>query len=357
MTDPRQDVNPNASVRRRRPRGGRRLPMNLAVTYGPIVTCQTRRSRGPGFAPRASSPVRGRWCGPGTGGPECGRVRPPMASTRAIGRADLPMVVSRKTPSCMASAMVVGRWVIRFAGGGGAEGLFTDGKRHGYWVIRQHGGIMEGPYVDGRRHGHWVVRGWGRGRRPIIHVSWDDAKAYADWLTRETGEPYCLLSEPNGSTQRVRARRLDTVGATSLAAIARILKPVTAIDTTNKRRRPTLSRQTGWDFTTPTGTCGSGSRTAGTGPTEARRPTAAHGLPVRLRRARKARRKLDRHSPSSPSIRAPKLEQVREPQALRSRVPQCTDARPVNSSVMRMTGPPVQSNLDAIVELERQPAL
>ncbi len=37
--------------------------------------------------------------------------------------------------------------------------------------------------------------GWSRGRRPVIHVSWDDAKAYADWLAQETGEWYRLLSE------------------------------------------------------------------------------------------------------------------------------------------------------------------
>ncbi len=37
--------------------------------------------------------------------------------------------------------------------------------------------------------------GWGRGRRPVIRVSWDDAWAYADWLTAQTGEQYRLLSE------------------------------------------------------------------------------------------------------------------------------------------------------------------
>jgi len=37
--------------------------------------------------------------------------------------------------------------------------------------------------------------GWGRGRQPVINVSWDDAKAYLSWLTRKTGKTYRLLSE------------------------------------------------------------------------------------------------------------------------------------------------------------------
>ena len=37
--------------------------------------------------------------------------------------------------------------------------------------------------------------GWGRGRRPVINVSWDNAKAYVAWLSRKTGEEYRLLSE------------------------------------------------------------------------------------------------------------------------------------------------------------------
>ena len=37
--------------------------------------------------------------------------------------------------------------------------------------------------------------GWGRGRRPVINVSWQQAVAYAKWLAEQTGKPYRLPSE------------------------------------------------------------------------------------------------------------------------------------------------------------------
>jgi formylglycine-generating enzyme required for sulfatase activity/curved DNA-binding protein CbpA len=38
--------------------------------------------------------------------------------------------------------------------------------------------------------------GWGRGNRPVINVSWDDAtKEYLPWLSRKTGKSYRLLTE------------------------------------------------------------------------------------------------------------------------------------------------------------------
>ncbi len=37
--------------------------------------------------------------------------------------------------------------------------------------------------------------GWGRGKRPIINVSWNDAQAYIKWLNEQTGESYRLPTE------------------------------------------------------------------------------------------------------------------------------------------------------------------
>ena len=36
---------------------------------------------------------------------------------------------------------------------------------------------------------------WGRGKRPVINVSWHDAVAYTRWLSKETGHKYRLPSE------------------------------------------------------------------------------------------------------------------------------------------------------------------
>jgi formylglycine-generating enzyme required for sulfatase activity len=38
-------------------------------------------------------------------------------------------------------------------------------------------------------------QGSGRGKRPVIDISWEKAKAYVNWLSRKTGKRYRLLSE------------------------------------------------------------------------------------------------------------------------------------------------------------------
>ena len=50
--------------------------------------------------------------------------------------------------------------------------------------------------ADGGCNGYKPAdQGWGRGRRPIINVSWDDIKTYLAWLSRKTGKAYRPLTE------------------------------------------------------------------------------------------------------------------------------------------------------------------
>ena len=37
--------------------------------------------------------------------------------------------------------------------------------------------------------------GYGRGTKPVINVSWDDAQQYVAWFSKMTGQPYRLLTE------------------------------------------------------------------------------------------------------------------------------------------------------------------
>lgn len=80
----------------------------------------------------------------------------------------------------------------------------TEGPLHTVTIARQFAvGQFEATFdewdacvADGGCNGYSPPdQGWGRGRRPVIGVSWIDAKAYVAWLSKKTGKPYRLLSE------------------------------------------------------------------------------------------------------------------------------------------------------------------
>nr|VFK12724.1 MAG: Formylglycine-generating enzyme, required for sulfatase activity, contains SUMF1/FGE domain [Candidatus Kentron sp. LFY] len=62
-------------------------------------------------------------------------------------------------------------------------------------------GVTEVTFADYDRFARATGRklpddeGWGRDRRPVIDVSWNNATAYAQWLSGETGEKYRLPTE------------------------------------------------------------------------------------------------------------------------------------------------------------------
>jgi formylglycine-generating enzyme required for sulfatase activity len=37
--------------------------------------------------------------------------------------------------------------------------------------------------------------GWGRGRQPVVNISWEEARQYVAWLSRKTRKNYRLLTE------------------------------------------------------------------------------------------------------------------------------------------------------------------
>jgi len=84
--------------------------------------------------------------------------------------------------------------------GSDAKGA-SEGPRHrvelpGYWL-----GLTEVTFDQFdefcRKTGRPLPsdQGWGRGKRPVINVSWRDAVEYCTWLARETGLPFRLPSE------------------------------------------------------------------------------------------------------------------------------------------------------------------
>jgi formylglycine-generating enzyme required for sulfatase activity len=87
-----------------------------------------------------------------------------------------------------------------------AAGEFMMGRR----VLGQHKVTISQPFAASKFHVRFAdwdacvsvggcpqVRDfrWGRGTKPVIDVSWDDAQQYVAWLSRMTGRPYRLLTE------------------------------------------------------------------------------------------------------------------------------------------------------------------
>lgn len=102
------------------------------------------------------------------------------------------------------------------SGGKGPEmvvvspGKFTMGNKRRPFTSPEHKITIDRPYAIGAHEvtfndydryakatGHSLPsdENWGRGNRPVINVSWQDARDYAEWLSGQTGQKYRLASE------------------------------------------------------------------------------------------------------------------------------------------------------------------
>ena len=104
---------------------------------------------------------------------------------------------------------------------------------------------------------------WGRGQMPAINVSWNDAKQYAAWLSRVTGQRYRLLTEAEWEY----AARGGGATRYSWAIVPAKVKPIaTAAEANGIFDKPpprAHSNQTRSGSTTCRATSGSGSKTLG----------------------------------------------------------------------------------------------
>jgi formylglycine-generating enzyme required for sulfatase activity len=138
--------------------------------------------------------------------------------------------------------------------------------------------------ADGGCNGHKPDdKGWGRGNRPVINVNWNDAKAFAEWLSLKTGMAYRLLSE----AEHEYVTRAGTTtpfwrGSSISPNKANYNGDYTYVGGPKGEYRgrtgSTISRQTPGAFSTFTATCGSGRKTVGMTATKA---TPGMGAPER----------------------------------------------------------------------------
>ena len=88
----------------------------------------------------------------------------------------------------------------------GATGYRTDAEQAGFSIIFSNGEVKKGEGVNWRYGVSGQVRPQSEDNHPVLHVSWNDAVAYCQWMSRQTGKRFRLPTE----AEREYACRAET---------------------------------------------------------------------------------------------------------------------------------------------------
>ena len=78
--------------------------------------------------------------------------------------------------------------------------------------------------------------GWGRGSRPVINVSWNDAQAYVQWLSQKAGKAYRLPTAEEWEIAALAGSDTNYYWGTMLDAIMPIVTVAGASGITGRQR-------------------------------------------------------------------------------------------------------------------------
>jgi len=76
-----------------------------------------------------------------------------------------------------------------------ATGYRTDAEKGGFSIIDTDGQVKKGEGVNWRHGVSGSVRPASEDNHPVIHVSWNDAVAYGEWMSKKSGKTYRLPTE------------------------------------------------------------------------------------------------------------------------------------------------------------------
>lgn len=169
------------------------------------LTWLTREELGVNGEARRNAGTDGKLPGSPQSGPSSNS--PGNASDRAPAEPDAPVGAGRRFRDCDVCPEMVELPTGSFVMGSPAA---EDGRSTDEWPMHQVEieyrlavGVYEVTFLEwdacvdgGGCDGYVPDDGeWGRERRPVVNVDWNDAQAYVNWLTTRTGKVYRLLSE------------------------------------------------------------------------------------------------------------------------------------------------------------------